>query len=63
MLKEYKFHSPTSENCNHPFPAEITTNPRVLYHGTSNIFEKEIEETGLSPNKSIFSLEELKEGL
>lgn len=61
MPTEYKFQSPTSENCNHPFPENISNNPRVLYHGTSNIFEKEIEENGLTPNKSIFSLEELKE--
>lgn len=41
------------------FPEEIEANDNILYHGTSNIFENEIEKHGLIGKQNYFSNDEI----
>ena len=52
--------APNGDKPNAPFPPEITSDPWTLYHGTSSIHEKSIEEEGLSPRKSLFTAAEIR---
>jgi hypothetical protein len=55
------FSAPNNVEPNAPFPAEISKNPNVLYHGSSSTYEDEIDSEGLRAGASIFVLEELQE--
>lgn len=53
------FDSRDESDPNSPFPVEFSDDPLTLYHGASSANEALIEQRGLTPGESLFTLEQL----
>lgn len=59
MIKKIEIDLHTWQTGKLLFPKEIYNDSSVLYHGTSNINEAEIESVGITPSKQLFSKEDI----